>query len=323
MANASYSVNGWNFQVTAGIIYFFSDVANISKIKIEGKDEDIEIFKTDGSKVYCQAKTAYNINEANKVASKQLRDALQSLNSHKTQAQYFRYVTNIVNPANVASSRGLYNYNTQYKFSEIPDKDKEKIRRYLDPDFPFEKLWIDIFQFDSDEESREKHAKYIIEKFLASNGIYNFNQHLLMDKYKNLFFNDACNRNIYKTKRDFIWPSIIVALDLNKDSDEIMQLLGSEEEESNISSLYNNFINEKTVDYEFISKYITRYAEFRSKNQNASIINFVHDVYADYLDDYSLIQEEETRALLAKYIIYRILKNKQTISRIKKGANIV
>ena len=322
MPNASPSINGWNFQVTVGIILFFSDVRNILRIKIEGKDEDIEIFHADGKKTYCQAKTAYNFDSANKVALSRLKDALKSIDSNKDKANIFIYASNIINPVNVSSSRNAYNYNTIYNIDEIPVKDREKILKYVSDDFPIENLRIAIYQFGSDIDSRQKHAKYIIDKFFKSINIYNFNEHNLMDKYVNLFFDDACNRHIYKTKEDFIWPAIIVALDTLDNSDELIELLGNEEEVSNILNAYDDYINQKTVDYEFIIKYITGFADYSNDHSRARIIDFINDNYIRYLDDYSSLSNEDTKEMVAKMVMYKVLKNRSTINKIKNGANI-
>ena len=322
MSNASPSINGWNFQVTVGIILFFSNVKNISKIKIEGKSEDIEIFYNDGNKTYCQAKTAYNFDNANKVALSRLKDALKSLDSNKEKANLLVYASNIINPMNVPSSRNAYNYNTIYSIDEIPAKDKEKILKYVGSDFPIEKLQIAIYQFGKDTDSRQKFAKYKIDQFFKTININTFNEHNLMDMYINLFFDDACNKHIYRTKKEFVWPAIIVALDNADNSDEMMELFENEEEIANASEAYKDYIHEKTVDYEFISKYITAFAEYSNGNSKARIVDFINDYYSLYLNDYPSFANQDTKETVAKMVMYKVLKNRATINKIKVGANI-
>lgn len=322
MSNASSSANGWNFQVTVGIILFFSELHDIRNIKIEGEKEDIEILYEDGKSLYCQVKAVYDIDNAKRVALHHLKKALDSLSKSSGQADNLMYATNNINPMNVASSKVYYEHNCIYDFDELPNDDKKKILRYISESFPTNKLKIAIFSFGRDKSVRKRFAVETIDKFFKSINVNNFNQYALMDKYESLFFDDACNRYVNKTKSDFLWPAIIVALDECEDENEMEKLIGDSDDIYNIQSLYNEFINERLFDYEFVGKYITKYSEYRSFNTGGTIVDFVGKHFFDFSEDFSSIANDEARQQLAKIVIYKILKNRRTINKIKEGAGL-
>lgn len=44
--NASFELEGWDFQINAAIFMVLKDVKNIERVRLEGKLQDIELTKT-------------------------------------------------------------------------------------------------------------------------------------------------------------------------------------------------------------------------------------------------------------------------------------
>ncbi|CAH0418044.1 hypothetical protein [Periweissella ghanensis] len=54
--NASGSIFGWEFQICMSIILSLQYIEKLSKIEIEGMDQDVELYMSDSSKILCQSK---------------------------------------------------------------------------------------------------------------------------------------------------------------------------------------------------------------------------------------------------------------------------
>ena len=52
--NASQSAFGWDFQVGAGIILMLENIKELSKLKIEGKNDDIELTLSNQQRCWFQ-----------------------------------------------------------------------------------------------------------------------------------------------------------------------------------------------------------------------------------------------------------------------------
>ena len=325
MGSANSSANGWNFQVVAGIILFFDDVRNIKSIKIEGNKQDIEIEYIDGTNILCQVKSAFKIDEYEKVAGKHLRDALKSLDEHRKCANTsFFYISNIPNPMNVSSSRGFYGYNAFYSFDELSEKDRNKIAKYLSSDFPFEKLKIGIFYFAGDDSKKMEFARMKIDDFCKELGIEGLNVRQLLNSYRCLFFDDACKeRIINKSKEQFIWPLIVVYLSKQNRNNDCLILCGDDEEVlEQVLQKYDNYIDEKVEKYEMIGRYMSAYEEEKAKIGQIDILTFVGSYYSRFMDDFKIEKNEEYRAYLTKIVLYRVLSNRRTIQIIKRGSGL-
>ena len=326
MGSASASANGWNFQVTSGIILFFDNIKNIANIKIEGKNQDIEIEYTDGSKALCQVKCKSDETTSNTDGT-HLRNALKSLTAFKTSKNTtFYYISNIDNPICVPTSKKFYTTNAIFDFDELPENDKKKIISIVGDDFPSSKLRIGIFYFNGDFNGKTKFARQKIEDFCAKANIQTtINASLLLKSYTTLFFADAItSRRISRSKENFVWPIIVVALS-NEAScySDLIELCDEDEEiYDTISGLYANFIDEKTGNYEFISEFINDFQTCKKGDVSLKPIDFVKSSYTNYLHKFLVSGDDDLNAYLAKVVIYKILRNRLTINRIKTEAGI-
>lgn len=99
--NASPSAFGWDFQANAAILLMIENIKNADKVRVEGKNEDIEITLKDKSKIYSQAKSVARPDDYSNVIDK-LEAALETLNlaSANGDGCLFTYITNSPNPFN-------------------------------------------------------------------------------------------------------------------------------------------------------------------------------------------------------------------------------
>lgn len=97
--NASASIFGWQFQINSAILYFINHIKEIKSIRIEGKDEDIEISLLNGKKILIQAKSSSKLG-IDKSAIKKLRQGINTLylGSQNNEVEKLIYTTNYPNP---------------------------------------------------------------------------------------------------------------------------------------------------------------------------------------------------------------------------------
>lgn len=99
---ASYSVWGWLFQITAAIVLGLKYRKNMTKIKVEGKTEDIELYFSDRDPIYVQAKSTGKSIEENDNATAHCTAAMNTLinttNIHKNKYSELIYISNYLNP---------------------------------------------------------------------------------------------------------------------------------------------------------------------------------------------------------------------------------
>lgn len=76
--DASYGAFGWDFQANAGLFLFLKYIKGAVSIKVESRNQDIEIKLNNGN-IYAQAKALQDDSSENKNENMKLRDAIISL----------------------------------------------------------------------------------------------------------------------------------------------------------------------------------------------------------------------------------------------------
>ncbi|HDM8850188.1 TPA: hypothetical protein P0Q71_002678, partial [Staphylococcus aureus] len=64
------SIFGWHFQINSAIVYFIKYIKDIKSIRIEGKDEDIELLLFNEKKILIQAKSYSKLGKDSKALEK-------------------------------------------------------------------------------------------------------------------------------------------------------------------------------------------------------------------------------------------------------------
>lgn len=122
--DASASSFGWNFQANAAIILLIKCIKNAESIKVESKNQDIEIKQIDGSFIYAQAKSVVAPHDTANISAR-LKDALVSLSSVPINCSKLVYVTNIKTPFN--DSERLFQNREICPYAVFSEKDKINI----------------------------------------------------------------------------------------------------------------------------------------------------------------------------------------------------
>ncbi len=325
-SNASASAFGWDFQVNSAILLMLENIKDAKKVRVEGVDEDIEITFEDKTKIYAQVKAVEKPEDTSNVIGK-LTKALETLSaaSKKGDGRLFTYVTNSYNPFNNKETIPYFIGRTHLYFNELPifarNKIKDIIKKKNYSDLDVNKMDIRVIPFYGDDlKNRYKEIKSYINEFLEEIEIKaEVNNTKIMNIWQNDFFHNATqsNTSISISKEKMIWPLIVivvestVAKDYENDFDE--------EDIEEIEQKYKDIINHNTMRYEMVSRVLTDYIEKKDK-----IKVFVKEQWENYLDIVKEIEsDEEIKESIVKIILYKILKRRKDIKRIKKGANLL
>ena len=123
--NASYSLFGWDFQINAAIYIFLNNIKDIERIRVEGKLQDIELIRRDGSKIYAQAKAVYRWDDYSNVINN-LKSALQSLDEAKEKRKkYMRFSICYQYPNPFRQNMPFFKYGVNVTYNDLPDKCKK------------------------------------------------------------------------------------------------------------------------------------------------------------------------------------------------------
>lgn len=133
--NASASIFGWHFQINASIYFMLEEIKGVSSIRVEGKDEDIELNLTSGKKVFIQAKSKSELG-VDKGATAKFSEGIKTLINASNSSDYekFYYVTNYPNPLGGRNSHyymfmgGEY---VEHSFLSLPEESTKKAREII------------------------------------------------------------------------------------------------------------------------------------------------------------------------------------------------
>lgn len=78
--NATASAFGWEFQSSAAIMLMLKNIVEAFEVKVEGKNEDVEITFSNGKKLMAQVKAVEDPDDFKNVKRK-LEKGLQTLNA--------------------------------------------------------------------------------------------------------------------------------------------------------------------------------------------------------------------------------------------------
>ena len=324
--NASASAFGWDFQVNAAIVLMLENIKETESIRIEGKDDDIEIELNDKSKIYAQAKSFVNPFDTNNVI-KQLTGALETLNddAKNDDVSLLTYITNSSNPFNNVRTLQAFLGLTHLYYDELPKPCKDKIneiikkKKYTSIDTS--KLDIRVLPFYGKDDKN----KYKIVKAYISDIISDFNitdngiSQSIMEIWQQDYFHNATkpNTDIKLSKENLIWPLIVLVVDNVVNTDYIKEL--SDDQYSEVNEKYKLIINNKTLRFDLIAKVMTDYQKSEYNNYR----DFTNSVWKDYLPEINSIDADDLiKETLIKIIIYKILQKHRCITTIKKEVNL-
>lgn len=327
------SVNfGFDFQTNAAIVLMLDNIKKLNSLRIEGESEDIEIELNNGELILAQAKSVVKSSTDFKNVRKNLKKAIETLSeaAAKVNVKQLIFVTNSPNPLNDKKTMSVFYGHTRRKFSSLPDSSKNIINGYLENlEKPLDtnKFMIQVIPFETDDEQeRYKVIKQCVDDFVGKihiniSGVGN----RLLEIWQNDVFQNASKHdvNIKLSKKDIIWPLIVIITDINLCHDTFAEQFDMSLYDE-ITHTYSNLINSCCERFEFFTKVLYDFNEFKSsKSQMEKCVDFVLTQWENYLDELKIqINNKEIQKGLIQIVLYNIVKNRLKIGNVKKEVNL-
>lgn len=324
-SQARASALGWIFQSSAGIYLLLDCIKSATSIKMEGRNQDIEITLRDNTIIYAQAKSVEDIND---VANnrKKLKSALTSLSKCTESVAKLIYVTNIINPLD--SEAPLHYMYSRTSFSSFLKPDQELITKLLSEiengaDFQTAKFELVTFKFIGDEDT-QRYSSILskTKEFLATTDVGDGKAQAVLNEWKNLLMNNNAQRATL-SKNDVIFPLILVVID-HQDLEAKYNKVCSLGLYDETKGKYSEFIRNIPHKSEFFMRVCGHYQKTYPQGGD-NIIPFVknEDNWKPYADEFSVIEPDpEYLESLVKLLLLATLSKRKTIDSIKQAANL-
>lgn len=332
---ADATIFGFQFQINAGIYLMLKYFASFSRLKIEGKDEDIEIELFDSKKVYAQAKSKVQPYEKTNVSSTKFDEALKSFSDvPKEKLLNYVYITNIdTNPINANSNE--FNGESFIYYDELT----EKTRKLIDSRIQKTKSNIDANNlvivtlpfFGKDNDQKKKVIKGKVDEFLSyiAPELKCYAKQML-DNWENEFLNNGSVKdpNITIDRKNIIWNLIVFKIK-EDDTERLIDTLKIDETDFvEAIEKYEEIINLKQGNFIDYNKIIKIYQSECIKNPNIRITEFLQrneqllfeTIFPDFDINYSNF-DKNLLHICSQIISYKIIFRKNSIEKIQKGVN--
>lgn len=326
--NATGSIFGWDFQINSAIVLFLRNPANITKIRVEGQNEDIEIYTTD-SVTFAQCKSIEqpgnynNVSQKYKAALESLYDADKKVNN----CESLIFVTNTDKP--FGSDRNAFYGSVFYTYDELPPDSKKKINSYIISkgwtDYSLDKLHVFVIPFlSNDFKTRYQEIRNYVREFLYDLNVNIPCEDELMMVWQQLLLFNATSTpsDITILKEQLLWPLIVILMDnvdydwLNDDMDESLQEVVNGKYETLISMCDNKIQLCFNVMFAYGQFMFTGLAKDKIKA-------FIITQWDKFKDDIALsVTDSEEQEMLTKIVLYRILLKHRTIDNIREKLNL-
>lgn len=326
--NATGSIFGWDFQINAAILLFLREPDKITKLRVEGAKEDIEIYK--GNQVtFAQCKSISKAGDYSNV-SKNYNKALETLNraiSTTPNCENLIFVTNTDKP--LGADKNIFGGFTWMDYAELPPASAKKIQDVIKKNkltsIDTAKLKVCVIPFISNDfKTRYRCISETVNDFLNRIDIDSACGEELMMVWQQMLLHNATQspEDICLSKEDMVWPLIVILMEksncdwLNDEMDDALQDAATRKYKKLIS-VCENKIN-------LCFKVLYAYEGFGpTMNAGEKMKNFVLEKWTDYVDEIANdIQSAEEREMVTKIILYRILRRRIDIDKIKSAVNM-
>lgn len=326
---ASATVFGFQFQINAAIYLMLKYFSVFEKIKVEGKQEDIELTLNNKKKIFAQAKSKEFPTKDNAGHSLKLKEALRTLSYVKCKDEHeLMYISNLEdNPLN--SGTNEFNGVTFLKYDELKEASKKKIDLQIEMNeyvIDRDKLVIAKIPFYGDDmEQRHKEINRKLSEFVSevSPSLSSFSNKILTIWEEEFLHNSAVREPSMTINREkVIWGLIVCKLQVD-DVRKYDERLGIDEIDF-LESIdeYEKIIDIKSSTFLDYNRIISLYNQYKLKNNKGTIYDFIKD---EEKNIFKLIfpDKDETLILLAcsKIIAKEIISRSKSIEEIKRGVD--
>lgn len=325
-------VFGFDFQVNASIVLFLENVKDVKSIRLEGDYEDIEIELDNGKYIFAQAKAVKRASDDFSNVRKNMKKSIVTLSEadHKAKASELIMVTNSPNPFNDDGSKSAFYGPSKRKYKDLPESARKLVDGYLaelDEPLDTDKFKVQIIPFETDED--DERYKVIMQCVNDFVGELNTNTAGLGKKLLNVWhwqvFNNGGKHNtaIRLRKKDIIWPILVKLTEDNILDEEFKEQfdVGLLEE---VRNRYSETIENHCERCEFFIKILSGFNSFKTgKKPKEKIFDFIDKKWSDYSEEFSSeIIDDEVKEAITKIVIYKVIRQRYVINRIKEGTNI-
>lgn len=326
---ASATIFGFQFQINAAIYLMLKHFSDFDQIKVEGSQEDIELFLHDNKKIYAQAKSKEFPTKDNKGHSEKLKDALRTLSNVDDRGNYnLMYISNLEeNPLNSGTKE--FDGISFLKYDELKEESKKKIDNQISNEnynIDTSRLIIAKIPFYGDDwEQRHKEISKKMSEFVSnvSPSLSSFANRIITI-WEEEFLHNASVKSpkITINKENVVWGLVVCKLQLDdvKKFDEKLEI----EETDFLEAIdeYEKIIDIKSSTFLDYNKIISLYSQYKLKSdKSVSIYEFIQRnkdeifnlIFPDKNKDDIVLQA------CAKIITKEIILRSKSIEEIKRG----
>jgi len=327
--NASQVLFGFDFQINSAIVIMLENIKEMATIRLEGT-EDIEITLNDGSKILAQAKSVVNSSTDFSNVLRNLKKSINSLSEAQQKVGVVKqliYITNTPNPFNEKTLNSIFYGQAHRDYDSLAQSLKDvidKITREIVKPLDTSKFLIQILPFETDNnKERYKCVMEAIDSFKSNLCVSSISKENLHTIWQSDIFKNGTKRaqNFVLSKKDIIWPIIVLIIENHESYDELDQSQTVE-----ISRSYNEIINYCTERYEFATRVLRAFQDFqKDKNIQERKQVFIREESKNYLPilkDNNISISDELMIKLIEIILINILNKRIQIDNIKNAVNL-
>lgn len=322
---------GFDFQVNAAIVLMLENIKELQSLKLDGKNEDIEIELIDNTMILAQAKSIVNSSSDFNNVRSNLKKALITLSecTQRVNARQLILITNSPNPFNDDASRSIFTGHAHRKFDTLPDSAKKIINDYLlNIDHPLDTslFSVQVLPFETDDDRErykivQQEVNDFVENLKLTPGI---GKKLLNIWQRDIFINGTKKDvKIVLDKKSVIWPLIVIETDIERGYGFYFEQFDTSST-NEIIDYYKEIIEYCSEKIEFFTKILYDFNGYEySGKPSEKVKYFVDTQWENYLREFEMCKaDNETKKGLIQIILRNIVSNRIKIDRIKCEVNL-
>ena len=308
------------------------NIKELQSLRLESKNEDIDIELCSGNHILAQAKSIVNSSTDFTNVRKNLKKALNSLSegSKKVQTKKLILITNSPNPLNEDASRSIFWGPAHRGFDTLPESSQKIITDYLsqiDQPLNTDQFVIQVVPFETDDDAeRYKAVSKVIDEFIGELklDIPGIGKQLHRVWCGEVFKNGTKkNVNITLSKKSLIWPIIVIATDIDRIDRDFVERFDSVQYDE-VVRRFRQTIDSCCERVELFTEILFDFNAYKNTGKaSEKTVNFVEDCWSNYSSEFEDSGIESSIAeALSKVVIYNVIRRRYDIDKIKKGVSL-